>query len=75
MLQVGLGLSGSPRGAAEDFLLDQLGKRSRSYLALVSSGGGDMEATQGKATPEREPRPSRQTSTAAGRELVQKGCI
>ncbi|CAM2101812.1 TBC1 domain family member 24-like isoform X1 [Caretta caretta] len=49
MLQVGLGLSGSPRGAAEDFLLDQLGERSRSYLALVSSGGGDMEATQGPA--------------------------
>ncbi|XP_044837747.1 TBC1 domain family member 24-like [Mauremys mutica] len=49
MLQVGLGLPGSPRGAAEDFPLDQLGKRSRSYSALMSSGGGDMEARQGPA--------------------------
>ncbi|XP_039356180.1 TBC1 domain family member 24-like isoform X2 [Mauremys reevesii] len=49
MLQVGLGLPGSPRGAAEDFPLDQLGKRNRSYSALMSSGGGDVEAAQGPA--------------------------
>ncbi|XP_074870877.1 TBC1 domain family member 24-like isoform X2 [Carettochelys insculpta] len=55
MLQFGLGLPHSPRGAAEDFLLDQLGKRSRSSSALLSSGGGDMETTRELADPPQVP--------------------
>nr|XP_006131425.2 TBC1 domain family member 24-like isoform X2 [Pelodiscus sinensis] len=46
MLQVGLGLPGSPGGAVEDLPLDKLGKRNRSPSALLHSGGGDMETTQ-----------------------------